>query len=280
MMQTVMIVDDEAQIISMIRAYLRQAGYRVVAAADGREALLLARQEKPDLILLDIMMPEMSDLEFMRLYKQESETPIILLTAKVEEEDKVSGLDLGADDYVTKPFGMRELMARVRAALRRAEKGESALGLVTIGDVRVERSSRTVYLRGRRIDLTRTEFDLLDTLISNPGRVFSRANLLDDLRNSVYEINDRIIDLPMNMQPSPLHALLEQVVTAYAPYALQKEIHLALEAIPNLPVVPVDSDRILQVLSNLLSNALRYTPAGGRIIVSARCDAENVRIAV
>ncbi|MCX6045978.1 MAG: response regulator transcription factor [Chloroflexi bacterium] len=195
MMQTVMIVDDEARIISMISAYLRQGGYRVMAAADGREALLLARQEKPDLILLDIMMPEMSGLEFMRLYKQESRTPIILLTAKVEEEDKVMGLDLGADDYVTKPFGMHELMARVRAALRRAEIGESALGLVLSGAIRVERSSRTVYLQGRRIDLTRTEFDLLDTLISNPGRVFSRANLLDSLRTSVYEINDRIIDL-------------------------------------------------------------------------------------
>lgn len=195
MMQTVMIVDDEARIISMISAYLRQGGYRVVAAADGREALLLVRQENPDLILLDIMMPEMDGLEFLRLYKQEGQAPIILLTAKVEEEDKVSGLDLGADDYVTKPFGMRELMARVRAALRRAEKGESALGLVTIGNVRMERSSRTVYVHGRRLDLTRTEFDLLDTLISNPGRVFSRANLLDNLRNSVYEINDRIIDL-------------------------------------------------------------------------------------
>ncbi|CAN5471820.1 response regulator transcription factor [soil metagenome] len=194
-MQTVMIVDDEARIISMISAYLRQGGYRVVAAADGREALLLVRQENPDLILLDIMMPEMDGLEFLRLYKQEGQAPIILLTAKVEEEDKVSGLDLGADDYVTKPFGMRELMARVRAALRRAEKGESALGLVTIGNVRMERSSRTVYVHGRRLDLTRTEFDLLDTLISNPGRVFSRANLLDNLRNSVYEINDRIIDL-------------------------------------------------------------------------------------
>ena len=132
-MKTILVVDDEERLVSVVRAYLEQSGYRVVTANNGRQALFVAREEKPDLIILDLMMPEMDGQEFMRLHQRERETPIIILTAKVEEDDRVIGLELGADDYVAKPFSPRELVARVRAVLRRMGKREPEAQVLRVG---------------------------------------------------------------------------------------------------------------------------------------------------
>ena len=173
MAQTILVVDDKANIRRLLQEYLSEQGYRVVLAANGREALYVARAEKPDLILLDIMMPEMDGYEFMRTFRQEKSTPVILLTAKLDETDKVIGLELGADDYVTKPFGMRELVARIRAVLRRTSGGVQEKNTLEAGDLVVEVEHRTVTVGGRPVSLTPSEFALLTTLMRTPGRVFT-----------------------------------------------------------------------------------------------------------
>src|SRR3990172_111241 len=154
MSKTVLLVDDEERLVSLVKTYLMQEGFHVVTARNGREALFLARQEKPDLILLDLMMPEMDGYEFMRLHRKERETPIILLTARVEDSDKVLGLELGADDYVTKPFSPRELTARVRAVLRRAGQAAPEPDLLRAADVTLDRAGHTVRVGERMADLT------------------------------------------------------------------------------------------------------------------------------
>src|SRR5512147_387463 len=145
-MKTILVADDKTNIRNLVRDYLEAENFRVVIAANGREALYAARAEKPDLILLDIMMPEMSGYDFIKAYRKESETPIILLTAKLDETDKVLGLELGADDYVTKPFGMKELVARINAVLRRMERPAADAGILSVGDIRVEKESRIVVV--------------------------------------------------------------------------------------------------------------------------------------
>ena len=192
--KTIMVVDDEERLVSLLKSYLRQEGFRVVTAANGREALFVARHEKPDLIVLDVMMPEMDGYEFMRLHRKENETPIILLTAKIEDSDKVLGLELGADDYVTKPFSPRELAARVRAVLRRAGKTPPQAEVLRVGDVTLDRGSHLAKVGDRPVSLTPSEFDLLAALMSAPGRVFSRAQLLDHVQGTAYEGYERTID--------------------------------------------------------------------------------------
>ena len=145
MSKTILVVDDTESLRTLVKSYLGQEGFRVITAADGREALFLAREEKPDLILLDLMMPEMGGSEFMRVYGREAATPIILLTAKVDESDKVLGLELGADDYVTKPFSMRELTARIRAVLRRTGKSMPEAELLRAGEITLDRNGRLVH---------------------------------------------------------------------------------------------------------------------------------------
>src|SRR5512134_1466700 len=157
MAQTILVVDDEAKLRDMIRLYLEQEGYRVVEAGHGREALYVARVEKPDLIVLDLMMPEMGGYEFMRAFSKEAETPVIILTAKLDENDKVLGLELGADDYVTKPFSMRELTARVRAVLRRLEKQGTTGDILRVADIMIDRVGRVVLIGDRQVDLTPSE---------------------------------------------------------------------------------------------------------------------------
>jgi DNA-binding response OmpR family regulator len=174
---------------------MSQEGFRIVTASNGREALILARQEKPDLIILDIMMPEMDGYEFMRLHRKENETPIILLTAKVADDEKVIGLELGADDYITKPFRPRELVARVRAVLRRTGQVEPQAKILRVADITLDRDSHTVKVGDRFVDLTPSEFDLLATLMSAPGRAFSRLDLLDRLQGVAYEGYERTIDV-------------------------------------------------------------------------------------
>ena len=195
MSKTVLVVDDEARLVNLVKAYLEQGGFRVVTAKDGREALFIARQEKPDLILLDIMMPEMDGHEFMRVHRQERPTPIILLTAKVEEDDKIVGLELGADDYITKPFSPRELLARVRAVLRRGNLPTASTARLRVADVTLDLERFLVEVDGERIDLTRSEFDLLAILMGAPGRAFSRLDLLDKLQGTAFEGSERTVDV-------------------------------------------------------------------------------------
>ena len=194
MPQTILIVDDEKRLVSLVESYLIQEGYRVVTAFNGKEALSAANKDKPDLIILDIMMPEMNGYDFMRVHRTENDTPIIMLTAKVEDDDKVIGLELGADDYVVKPFKPRELMARVRNVLRRAGKSEPTGKTLKVADVVLNRDSREVLIGERGIDLTPSEFDLLAALMSAPGRVFSRLDLLDVIQGVRYEGYERTID--------------------------------------------------------------------------------------
>lgn len=194
MTQTILIADDEKHIQNMVREYLTSEGFRVVTAGSGREALFVARQEKPDLILMDIMMPEMNGYEFVRVYGREADTPVIMLTAKIESGDKVLGLELGADDYITKPFNMRELTARVRAVLRRMRKSGQQSDILRAGEIVLDLSARRVIAGDEPVDLTPTEFHILATLMSTPGRVFSRLELLDDAQGLAYEGYERSID--------------------------------------------------------------------------------------
>ena len=194
MPQTILIADDERRMVSLLQSYLEQEGYRVFTAYNGREALDAARRENPDLVVLDIMMPEMNGYEFMNVRRAESDTPIIMLTAKVEDDDKIIGLELGADDYVTKPFKPRELMARVRNVLRRAGKNEPKGQILKVLDITLNRETREVRIGNRSADLTPSEFDLLSALMSAPGRVFSRLDLLDVIQGVRYEGYERTID--------------------------------------------------------------------------------------
>lgn len=206
MAKTILVVDDEKRLVSVVEAYLEQEGYRVAKAYNGREALHIARNEKPDLIILDVMMPEMDGLEFMRHHRKENDTPIILLTAKVESDDRVIGLELGADDYVTKPFRPRELLARIKAVLRRAGETKPAVGKLRSGDITLDRDEHTVQVSGEYVDLTPSEFDILTALISTPGRVFSRLELLDLIQGTAYEGYERTIDVHIKNLRSKIEA--------------------------------------------------------------------------
>ena len=194
MSKTIMVVDDEKRLVSLVESYLTQEGYRVVSAYNGRDALSVARREKPDLIVLDVMMPEMDGYEFMRKHRADNNTPIILLTARVDEEEKVIGLEVGADEYMTKPFRPRELVARVRAVLRRAGDVRPDGKVLKAADIILDRDGRTVRVADQFIDLTPSEFDILAALMSSPGRVFSRLDLLDIIQGVRYEGYERTID--------------------------------------------------------------------------------------
>jgi DNA-binding response OmpR family regulator len=208
MTKTVLVVDDKASVRKLVQEYLTEEGFRVVTAGDGREALFVARHEKPDLILLDLMMPEMGGHDFLRLYTRESDTPVILLTARVEESDKVLGLELGADDYVTKPFSMRELVARIRAVLRRVDKGPPAARVLRAASIVLDHGTRQVTAGGQAVSLTPSEFDLLAILMSAPGRVFTRAELLTEMQGVAFEGIERTVDvhvrnLRRKIEPDP-----------------------------------------------------------------------------
>ena len=194
MSKTIMVVDDEKRLVSLVESYLSQEGYRVVSAYNGKEALNVARREKPDLIVLDVMMPEMDGYEFMRKHRADSNTPIILLTARVDDEEKVIGLEVGADDYMTKPFRPRELVARVRAVLRLAGETKPEARVLKAADIVLDRDGRTVKVGGEFMDLTPSEFDILTALMSSPGRVNSRLDLLDIIQGVRYEGYERTID--------------------------------------------------------------------------------------
>jgi len=208
MTKKILVVDDKKELRTLLKQYLSQEGFHVLTAKDGQEALFTAREEKPDLVLLDIMMPEMGGYEFMRIYGRETSTPIILLTAKTDENDKVLGLELGADDYITKPFSMRELTARVRAVLRRMEKQSVSADVLEVGGIKLDRTSRFVTVGGVPVELTPSEFDLLAALMAVPGKAFSRLELLEKLQGTAYEGYERTIDvhvrnLRAKIEPDP-----------------------------------------------------------------------------
>ncbi len=196
--QTILVVDDEPHIVELVQDYLKQAGYRVLTARDGQTALTLTRREHPDLIVLDLMLPGSLDgLEVCRRIRRDaslSDVPIVMLTARNEEVDKLIGLELGADDYVTKPFSPREVVARVRAVLRRAEGDFQTESIIRSGDLVIDLTRRSVTLSGEPVSLTPTEFDLLAVLARHPGRPFTRAQLISRIYDVAYDGYDRAID--------------------------------------------------------------------------------------
>jgi DNA-binding response OmpR family regulator len=208
----VLIVDDEQRIVSGVRKYFEQAGFDVLAAYDGPTGLSLARTERPDLVVLDLMLPGLDGMDVCRELRRESHVPIIMLTARVDEADRVIGLELGADDYVTKPFSPRELVARARAVLRRAhEMGTSSPARIhRFGDVVFEVEARRCLIGDETVPLTPTEFALLQVLVRHPGQVLSRMQLLEAARLGVYHGVERTVDVHIHnlrhkLEPDPAH---------------------------------------------------------------------------
>ena len=193
-MKTILVVDDEPQIAEIASDYLRLAGFEVIVAGDGVRALGAVRERRPDLVVLDLGLPRLDGLDVARAIRRDSDLPIIMLTARVQEEDRLAGLEIGADDYIGKPFSPRELVARVRAVLRRSEKQSDDPNLLRVGDVAIDVPRMSVTRGGKPVDLTTTETLLLATMARHPGRVFTRAQLLDAVRGSDAEAFDRAID--------------------------------------------------------------------------------------
>jgi two-component system alkaline phosphatase synthesis response regulator PhoP len=207
-MKHILVVDDEPRIAQIARDYLERAGYAVTTADNGADALTTARTRHPDLIVLDLGLPHVDGLDVTRALRKQSNVPIIMLTARVEESDKLVGLELGADDYMTKPFSPRELVARVRAVFRRVDAASDRADVIRAGDVTLDRPRLRAEVGGRRLDLTPTEFELLATLARQPGRIFTRAQLLDVIGGVEAESFERAIDahvknLRRKLEPDP-----------------------------------------------------------------------------
>ena len=194
MVKKILIVDDEKKIVEILKAYLEKEGYSVLTAYDGQEALDSARRDVPDLIILDLMLPEISGWDVCRELRKESNVPVIMLTARDDTTDKIIGLELGADDYVTKPFDPKEIVSRVRAVLRRSESTSASKTIYRIGDISIDIEKHSVLHNGKSIDLTAIEFEIYKALAENPGRVYSRAQLLDRIQGDTYEGYERTID--------------------------------------------------------------------------------------
>jgi two-component system, OmpR family, alkaline phosphatase synthesis response regulator PhoP len=195
MSQKILVVDDELDIVKVVRAYLEQSGFRVITASDGQQALAMFRHEQPDLIVLDLNLPQLDGLDVCRAIRRDSNVPIIMLTARVEETDRLIGLEIGADDYIVKPFSPREVVARVRTVLRRSAPVPEQPSLITIGTLTIDPIKHEVQLHNRTIDLTPSEFNILKALASQPGRAFSRMDLLDAAQGESYEGYERSIDV-------------------------------------------------------------------------------------
>jgi DNA-binding response OmpR family regulator len=207
--KTVLVVDDDVKTVELVKLYLNRDGYRVLSAYDGAEALRLARESRPDLIVLDLMLPGVDGLEVCRSLRSESDVPIIMLTARTTDEDKLTGLGLGADDYVSKPFSPRELAARVRTVIRRLP-GERGPAEIKRGELVLNFLKQEVSVAGRPLNLTPVEFKLLGVLIREAGRVFSRAELVEKALGYDYRGFDRTIDvhilnLRRKLEPDPVH---------------------------------------------------------------------------
>jgi DNA-binding response OmpR family regulator len=208
MTRTILVVDDETTLRETLVEALELEGYRAIPAADGREALLRFRADRPDLVLLDVMLPELSGVEVCRILRAESTVPIIMLTAKDSEVDKVVGLELGADDYVTKPFSLRELTARVRAIFRRAEQREAASAppLVEVGRVQVDLAGHRLLRDGEAVPVKPKAFELLAFLLRNPGQVFTRDQLLEHVWGYDYAGETRTVDVHVHWLRSEIEA--------------------------------------------------------------------------
>ena len=193
-MRTVLIVDDEPKIVQLARDYLEHAGFAVLTAGDGASAIQVVRTRRPDLVVLDLGLPHLDGLDVTRTLRAESATPIVMLTARDDELDKLLGLELGADDYITKPFSPRELVARVRAVLRRSERTPDAGQTLAVGDLVLDVPRMRTDVAGRAVELTSTEFSILATMARQPGRVFTRSQLLDAVRGVAFESYERAID--------------------------------------------------------------------------------------
>lgn len=193
-MASVLIVDDEAQIAGIARDYLTRAGFHVTVVADGAAGLEMARQTRPDLVVLDLGLPRLDGLEVARALRRESDVPIIMLTARVDEGDRLRGFEIGADDYMTKPFSPRELVARVSSVLKRARYDPARAGTFTVGDLAIDATRMRIERDGKALDLTPTEFQLLAALARHPGRIFTRAQLLDAVRGTEVDAFERAID--------------------------------------------------------------------------------------
>ena len=207
-MKSILVVDDEPKIVQLARDYLEHAGFGVVTARDGREALQAVRQDRPDLVVLDLGLPEVDGLDVTRTIRRDSNLPIVMLTARDDEVDKLLGLELGADDYLTKPFSPRELVARVKAVLRRADAASAPSDVFRAADVVVDLPRMRAEVAGRTVELTPTEFELLATLARRPGRIFTRGQLLDEVRGVTFESYERAIDthiknLRRKIEPDP-----------------------------------------------------------------------------
>ncbi|CAG0931327.1 Alkaline phosphatase synthesis transcriptional regulatory protein PhoP [Thermoflexales bacterium] len=195
MSQKILVVDDELDIVKVVRAYLEQSGFRVITASDGQQALAAFRHEQPDLLVLDLNLPQLDGLDVCRTIRRESNVPIIMLTARVEETDRLIGLEIGADDYIVKPFSPREVVARVRTVLRRSTPVSEQPSLITLGALSIDPRKHEVQLHDRLIELTPSEFNILLALASQPGRAFSRMELLDAAQGEAYAGYERSIDV-------------------------------------------------------------------------------------
>ncbi len=218
MNETILVIDDEPKIVKLARDYLEKGGFRVVTAADGTIALAQAWHQRPDLVVLDLNLPGLDGLDVCRALRRESNVPIIMLTARIDETDRLIGLELGADDYIVKPFSPRELVARVRAVLRRAHGGGQLPSLIRAGDLEIDLDAHRVTRRGEPIPLTRIEFKLLAILAQNPGLTFNREQLVERLHGVAYEGYDRSVDshiknLRRKLEPDPAEP--RHVLTVY-----------------------------------------------------------------
>jgi len=192
--KTVLVVDDEARIVQLARDYLEHAGFDVITATDGPSALMAVRARKPDLIVLDLGLPGMDGLDVTRTIRRDSDVPILMLTARDDELDRVLGLEIGADDYVTKPFSPRELVARIRAIFRRVDRQMEPGDRIDVGAVSIDVPRMRVTAAGRSVELTPTEFQLLVALARQPGRIFTRSQLLDAIHGVAFESYERAVD--------------------------------------------------------------------------------------
>ncbi len=207
-MTKILIIEDEQELVKVLRSYLEKENFTVLSAHRGDSGYSLWEREKPDLVLLDLNLPGMSGLDVARKIRRQAQTPLIMITARVEESDQLVGLEIGADDYITKPFSPRIVVAKVRALLRRVKSSPSPKGQVTLGELEIDADAHTVTKSGDSIDLTPTEFDILQTLASQPGRAFSRKQLLEATQDIAYEGYERTVDthiknLRAKIEPDP-----------------------------------------------------------------------------